>query len=324
MAAGKSQAGVKMLTGIADMNLRSRSSAVITFFATGILLFGISQKTFSETPHPLPGAIQSKQSSASNNLDKPVKLDSAVTASNITQTPLNLSNNDINTIVLKTIKEMPSGGGYATSSKAAINFGKSIVVIAGPEIKVMPETAIPSYCSSATYLVLIKVIKNLMESGRISIDETTLQDFLWKGQPDGVGVWGRWNANGPGTARLFHELNAGENFSNLSKAQPGDFLKIWWTDEIGAKERGHLVVFLETRKNEKGEEFLRFWSSNIPDGYGEKEVLLTKVKRMLFSRLSRPEGFESVTNLPNKDEFLASMLKESFTFDQVKKMTGAH
>jgi hypothetical protein len=322
MAAGKSQAGVKMLTGIADMHLMPRPSAVRTLFATGILLVGICQKTFSEPPHPLPTAIQSKQSNASNNQDKPLKLESEVTIGNITQTSLNVSSNEINELVLKTIKEMPAGGGYAISSKAAINFGKSIVITAGPKLRVTPEMAMPSYCSSATYLILIQVIKNLLESGRISVDETTLRKFLWNGQPDGVGVWGRWNANGPGAARLFHELNAGENFSDLSKALPGDFLKIWWTDEIGAKERGHLVVFLETRKNEKGEELLRFWSSNIPDGYGEKEVSLAKVKQMLFSRLSRPEGFESVTNLPKKDEFLASMLKESFTFDQVKKMTG--
>lgn len=304
------------------MHLRPHPSAVVTLIATGILLFGICEKTFSETPHPLPVAIQSSQSNASNNQGKPLRVETEVTIEDITQISMNVSNKEINALVLKTIKEMPLGGGYATSSKAAINFGKSIVVTAGPELRVTPEMAIPSYCSSATYLVLIKVIKNLLESGRLSFDETTLRKFLWKGQPDGVGVWGRWNANGPGTARLFHELNAGENFSDLSKALPGDFLKIWWTDEIGAKERGHLVVFLDTRKNEKGEEFLRFWSSNIPDGYGEKEVSLTKVKRILFSRLSRPEGLKNAANLPAKDDFLASMLKESFTFDQVKKMTG--
>lgn len=324
MAAGKSQAGVRMLIEIDNMHLIPRSYLVRILFAAGILLVGICQKTFSETHHPIPIPSQSSQTTASNNKDKPLKLESEKTIGNITQISLNVSKNEINELVLKAIKEMPSGGGYATSSKAAINFGKSIVITAGPKLRVTPEVAMPSYCSSATYLVLMKVIKNLLELGKISIDENTLQKFLWKGQSDGVGVWGRWNANGPGAARLFHELNAGESFSDLSKALPGDFLKIWWTDEIGAKERGHLVVFLETRKNEKGEELIKFWSSNIPDGYGEKEVSLEKVKRMLFSRLSRPEGFESVTNLPNKDEFLASMLKESFTIDEVKKMTGSN
>jgi hypothetical protein len=29
-------------------------------------------------------------------------------------------------------------------------------------------------------------------------------------QRDGAGIWGRWNANGPGTARLFYELGLGQ------------------------------------------------------------------------------------------------------------------
>ena len=230
---------------------------------------------------------------------------------------------DINTLILKAIDQMPSGGGYATSSKAAVNFGKAAALSEAGTLRLSPKVAIPSFCSTATYMVLLKVVENLMESGQITMDEAKLRGLLYKRQADGVGVWGRWNANGPGTARLFYELNAGDNFTDISKALPGDFLKIWWTDEIGAKERGHLVVFLGTRKDESGQQFLNFWSSNIPDGYGEKEVPMTKAKRVLFSRLSRPRGFEDVPKLPAKDKFLASMLTDSFTMDQIKDMTGA-
>jgi len=230
---------------------------------------------------------------------------------------------DINVFFLSAIGEMPSGGGYATSSKAAANFGKAATLSTGKKLRVSPEGATPSFCSSATYLVLLKVLEELQASGALSMDEATLRLLLWKRQPDGVGVWGRWNANGPGTARLFYELNAGDNFIDIAKARPGDFLKIWWTDEIGAKERGHLVVFLGVRTDETGQEFLRFWSSNQPDGYGEKEVPLAKAKRVLFSRLTRPQGFADMAKLPTKDAFLASMLTDSFTIEQVKDMTGA-
>ena len=46
-------------------------------------------------------------------------------------------------------------------------------------------------------------------------------------------------------------------------------------------------------------------------------------KRLLFSRLSRPEGLQDASKLPADDKFLAAMLTDSFTMDQVKNMTGA-
>jgi hypothetical protein len=43
-----------------------------------------------------------------------------------------------------------------------------------------------------------------------------------RGQRDGEGIWGRWNANGPGTARLFHEMNLGENFERVASVPTVD------------------------------------------------------------------------------------------------------
>src|SRR5256885_5765061 len=51
-----------------------------------------------------------------------------------------------------------------------------------------------------------------------TLDELMIRD----GQRDGEGIWGRWNANGPGTARLFQELGIGRNFVDVSQAQPGE------------------------------------------------------------------------------------------------------
>jgi hypothetical protein len=230
---------------------------------------------------------------------------------------------DINALVLKAIEQMPSGGGYETSSEATANLGKAATLTDAGFLRLSPSLAVPSFCSSATYLVLLKVVKNLVQSNHMVIDKAALRSLLCSGQPDGVGVWGRWNANGPGTARLFYELNAGDNFTDIAKALPGDFLKIWWTNQIGAKERGHLVVFQGTRQDESGERYLRFWSSNVPDGYGEKEIPMRNAKRLLFSRLSRPKGLQDASKLPADDKFLAAMLTDSFTMDQVKNMTGA-
>ena len=49
-----------------------------------------------------------------------------------------------------------------------------------------------------------------------------------KSQADGVGIWGRANANGPGFSKLVHDLQAGINFTEPEKAVPGDFLKLFW------------------------------------------------------------------------------------------------
>ena len=95
-----------------------------------------------------------------------------------------------------------------------------------------------------------------------------LKQLMIRGQRDGEGIWGRWNANGPGTARLFHELDLGQNFDDFAEAQPGDFMKIFWSPEVGRAEHGHSVIFLGMEKR-AGLDYVHFWSSNIPFGYGD-------------------------------------------------------
>jgi hypothetical protein len=228
------------------------------------------------------------------------------------------SGDDINQTVLRVIGRMPKGGKYATSTVANQQLAAAIRC-AGSNLAVQPDGATPSYCSGATYLVFLGVLEELANAGQISISRGALDALPVAGNRDGEGVWGRWNANGPGTARLFAETNLGRNFTAWDKARPGDFLKVWWNEEIGAKERGHSVIYLG-REDVDGVEHVRFWSSNVPDGYGEKLIPRTKIMRALFSRLDRPAMINRVASLSPTDDFLASMLKRSATQEEVNHL----
>lgn len=220
---------------------------------------------------------------------------------------------DFNEHVLKSLKEMPQGGGYSIRPPAHHGLVKS-VSMDGNAYKVDPEKASPSFCSGATYLVFLKALQKATKP-------TQSSKLLITGQDDGVGVWGRWNSNGPGTARLVHELGLGRNFQDWSEARPGDFLKIFWNDEIGKHERGHSVIFLgEEMVN--GVPHVRFWSSNQPDGMGEKSVEKTKIRRAIFSRIEHPERIENVRTLPEKDDYLAEMLTRPSSPEEMAKMSG--
>lgn len=213
---------------------------------------------------------------------------------------------DWNAAVLRMIDRMPEGGSYATNAEASRALAAAISVDA-TGISVDPLKARPSYCSGATYLVFVGVLRELARQGRLSLDEETLGALTVRGQRDGQGVWGRWNANGPGTARFFAELKLGRNFTDWKQARAGDFMKVWWNDEIGKLERGHSVIFLGAHRID-GVEHVNFWSSNQPGGYGHKLVPRSKIKWAVFSRLENPAGLAGVRALPESDAFLASLL----------------
>lgn len=218
--------------------------------------------------------------------------------------------------VLAAIASMPAGGGYATTKiakdrcAAAIRDTSSI-------LEVSPKSAIPSFCSSATYLVFCQTISKLEAQRTITLSAKARNALLILDQADGDGIWGRWNANGPGTAKLFFDLHLGRNFTAIEDAIPGDFLKIWWSEAIGSKERGHSVIYLGTTTSPAGNPAIRYWSSNKPLGYGEKVTELSKIKHFLFSRLEHPERLNEISRLPAKDTYLASMLKIDETRDSM-------
>jgi hypothetical protein len=212
----------------------------------------------------------------------------------------------LNQVVLDEIRQMPTGGTYSASHFATIRLQSAAHFESG-KFFILPDSASPSYCSGATYLVFLKTIERERDAGLLNLDYTTLSALMIRpGQRDGEGIWGRWNANGPGTARLFFELGLGKNFTDFSQALPGDFMKIFWNDEVGKLEHGHSVVYLGT-ENHDGVEYVRFWSSNVPAGYGEKSVPRTKIVRAIFSRLEAPENLGHVANVPAMDSYLFNL-----------------
>ncbi|HEY5769646.1 MAG TPA: hypothetical protein VIS71_07360 [Terrimicrobium sp.] len=233
---------------------------------------------------------------------------------------------DFNHVVLEEVRAMPTGGGYATNLDAHAALA-SAVNVADP-VRIRPEDARPGYCSGATYLVFLRTLEALHKSGRISLSRKTWEALMPRlrpdGQdtlPDGENVWGRWNANGPGTARLFYELGLGPNFTSFSSARPGDFLKIFWTNAVGKNERGHSVIFLGVESVD-GMESVRFWSSNRPGGFGESSVPREKIARAIFSRLEHPEKISGWPTLPPTDKYLASLLTTESSFPEAAKMSG--
>ncbi len=207
---------------------------------------------------------------------------------------------DFNEKVVAAIQTMPSGGGY-DGSDATKNLLHSACRLRDGKFEIRPVVAKPSFCSGATYLVLLEALGGGSAALLPDID-----------QKDGHGIFGRWNSNGPGAAKLVADLGAGKNFTSWEEARPGDFLKIWWTERIGGRERGHLVVYLGHDSNN-----VRFWSSNQPGGYGIKSVPRTKCSRVLFTRISRPGRFSAVDKLPAADPWLARMLREDFSWSEV-------
>ena len=223
---------------------------------------------------------------------------------------------DWNVAVLQMIDRMPEGGSYAANAEANHALAGAISVDA-TGLSLDPLKARPSYCSGATYLVFAGVVADLVRRGRLRLDGETLGALSIHGQRDGEGVWGRWNANGPGTARLFAELKLGRNFTDWKQARAGDFMKVWWNDEIGKLERGHSVIFLGAHVID-GVEHVNFWSSNQPAGYGHKLVPRSKIAWAVFSRLENPAGLTGVRTLPASDAFLASLLTVRSSQEEVR------
>lgn len=233
---------------------------------------------------------------------------------------LTLRAGDFNTIVLEQIRSMPVGGGYAITREA--HAALSSAATWTPEgLKIKADAATPSYCSGATYLLFLKSLATAQKRGALSLSDDVWKKLLPSRDADGVGIWGRWNANGPGTARLFHELKLGRNFTSFDEALPGDFLKIFWTDAVGKKEYGHSVVYLGLEKKD-GVEHVKFWSSNKPNGYGEKSVPRSKVARALFSRIENPENTSLVLKIPARDTYLASLLTTESSFNEALLKSG--
>lgn len=228
--------------------------------------------------------------------------------------------NDPNAVILRVIHSMPQGGGYSASNQATAHLTAAARTVKGT-LTLNPAMAKPSYCSGATYLVFLATLENL--NNQTPITGQLAEGLAIKGQPDGVGIWGRWNANGPGTACLFHELQLGENFTDWNQARPGDFMKIFWNSNVGRREHGHSAIFLGVAK-ENGADWVSFWSSNQPNGFGQKQVLKTKIAYVIFSRLKYPERLQqNFSTLPAKNSYLAGLLSKDSSLPEARANSGA-
>ena len=136
--------------------------------------------------------------------------------------------------------------------------------------------------------------------------------------PDGYLSWGRANANGPGFAKWVRDLGAGRSFTSLQAARPGDFLKFFHTPQIGARERGHLVIYLG-QELRGGQRCIRYWSANKPGGYGVRSVPLAGLHHLIFTRITHPARFARAPLLPALDPWLASLLHQDTSFDECSR-----
>jgi hypothetical protein len=226
---------------------------------------------------------------------------------------------DPNSVIVSLIQSMPIGGGYSATTAATRDLQAAVQTLGG-KIVVDPFAARSTYCAGATYMIFVRALQTLLPDSAFSGNVAVA--FAIRGQPDGVGVWGRWNANGPGTACLFKELGLGRNFTSFEDAQPGDFMKIFWSGAVGAREHGHSVIYLG-RLQRNGMEMIRFWSSNQPNGYGEKIVPRSRIANAVFSRLEVPSNSIRAVTLPERNRYLASLLSRNSSFAEALAESGA-
>lgn len=183
-------------------------------------------------------------------------------------------------------------------------------------------TARPSFCSGAVYAAVLSGLLKWEEMNR----KRVIAPEAWRALmpqmvADGVGPWGYANANGAGFALLVHRLGAGINFTDWSKAAPSDVMKIWWTDEIGGKERGHLVVLVRKEKDA-----VQVWSSHLaregqPGGYGLRTIPRSAIARVLFTRITNPAAFNRAHLL--KDEpWLTNQLTQPVSWEECCRRCG--
>ncbi|HEY8246047.1 MAG TPA: hypothetical protein VIG38_02020 [Hyphomicrobium sp.] len=223
---------------------------------------------------------------------------------------------DFNAMVLDIIKDLPKGGGYSLGSSFQL---PTITAhnIGGNRMEMRVYDGSPSHCTSATYTVFARLVAVLQDNGTISLTAEQIAALDARSRmPDGTtlvdgqGLFQIFNANGAGVAALLKHTGTGMNFrdDNLLHARAGDFLKLFWNDNVGASEKGHQVIYLG-HKTVGSRDMLCFWSSQrqnkkkrsggtealyfpaqegdqVVDGYGEVCRPRSDVKEMIFSRIT--------------------------------------
>jgi hypothetical protein len=229
---------------------------------------------------------------------------------------------DPNETILEMVRKMPLQGGYS-AAESTNDIMMKAVRVEGNQLQIDPSLARPNHCAEATYIVFLEALRQLIPATTVSPLASALAAHHEK---DGTGVWGRWNANGPGTASLFYQLGLGRNFTSWNEARQGDFMKIFWQEQVGKNEHGHSAIYLgQSRDPQTGEQQVRFWSSNESTrGFGFRTVPKSKIKAVIFSRLERPAAILKATELSPVDPYLASLqsvdssLSEALAYSGIK------
>lgn len=204
-------------------------------------------------------------------------------------------------------------GGYSTDDYAKESLVNSFTWSERMQRPIFkPMTARPSFCSSAVWVATLSALMHWEEKNKYrAISAKAWQALMPRLVKDGEGAWGYANANGPGFALLVHRLGAGINFTDWNKARPSDILKIWWNEHIGGRERGHLVILVK----DEGDTACVWSSHKARDGqaagYGLRRIPKSAMKRVLFTRITRPAAFNRADKLPDEPWLTALMSKDT-------------
>lgn len=147
-----------------------------------------------------------------------------------------------------------------------------------------------SYCSGSTYSVLIESLNMILDNKLSRLDESRLESMRMQEtdggrREDGVKFWGKWNADGFGNHFALVQYSGMGKVIPPEDAQPGDFLNISWKNG-----GGHSTVFLGWYVNDNREKCVVYWSSQSrTNGMGDEIVPISKIKDVMFVRLTNPE-----------------------------------
>ncbi len=222
---------------------------------------------------------------------------------------------DYNRMILDIIDSLPKGGGY-DREKVELPIVASLGIATRWEMLVRHGR--PSHCTSATYSLFLHLATVLQSNRKLSLNDDEIRSLeAAKTMPDGThlvdgqGPFWIFNANGAGTAAFLKHTGTGISFRDdkLAYARPGDFLKLFWNNKVGASERGHQVVYTG-RRIIKGRDMVCFWGSQqqrkkvrsghgteplyfsayadgkVYDGYGEVCRPRGDIEGMIFSRVT--------------------------------------
>ncbi len=224
---------------------------------------------------------------------------------------------DYNAMLLDIIKGLPTGGGYSLNSDTVVLPTVSAHNIGGGHWEMRVYDGHPSHCTSATYALFSHLVAVLHNGGAIRLSPDELRSLaVLKTMPDGTaredgeGPFAIFNSNGAGVAALLKHTGTGFSFRDdkLVYARPGDFVKLFWNENVGATERGHQAVFTGHRTI-SGRNMVCFWGSQrqnrkrrnghtealyfpasaagkVQDGYGEVCRPRGDIKAMVFSRVT--------------------------------------